>query len=158
MLPLPEAGSVNDTTSYAKVFGSAPVTKAVAQYGGAENDQTILRELRSKGAAGVVVAVDGRVQWADIFASTDLLAKYWPKLMHSYIAEAMTSPKGGSAANLRDAEQFIGTLSGGREVVETEANVFRRADITGDGYRVFELTSLLPKTGFVVHVTKMLQQ
>jgi hypothetical protein len=153
-----EAAAVGDTTSYAKVFASAPVADAVARYGGAENDQTILRELRDKGAVGVVVAVDGRVQWADVFASSDLLAKYWRKLMRSYIAEAITSPKNGTAPSQHDAELFIDTLGGGREVVETEANVFRRADITGEGYRVFELTSLLPKMNFAVHLTKMLQQ
>lgn len=157
MLPPVEADAIGGTTSYAKVFSSAPVSKAVAQYG-RENDQSILRELRAKGAVGVVVAVNGRVQWADIFASSDLLAKYWTKLMHSYIAEAITSPGNSAAPERREAEQFIHTLNGGREVVETEADVFRRADITGEGYRVFELTSLLPKTGFVVHVTKMLAQ
>jgi hypothetical protein len=158
LLAAPEAGVINGTTSYARVFGSAPVAKAVTQYGGAASDQTTLQELRSKGAVGVVVAVDGRILWADVFASTELLAKYWPKLMHSYAAEAITSPKSNSTPDLRDAGQFINSLRGGREVVETEANVFRRTDITGDGYRVFELASLLPKTGFVVHLTKMLQQ
>lgn len=153
----PEPANIGNTTSYAKVFSSAPVAKAVAQYGGSGNDQAILHELRKQGALGVVVAVDGRVQWADVFASTDLLAKYWPKLMHSYIAEAMTSPKGSAAPDQHEAEQYINSLGGGREIVETETDVFRRADITGEGYRVFELTSLLPKTGFVVHVTKMLQ-
>jgi hypothetical protein len=48
-------------------------------------------------------------------------------------------------------------LGGGREIVETEPGVYRRTDITGNGYRVFELTSLLSKTGFVVHITKMRQ-
>lgn len=158
MLQPADAASIDGTTSYAQVFSSAPVAKAVAQYGGAESDQAILRELRKQGAVGVVVAVNGHVEWADIFAGTDLLARYWPKLVSSYIAEALTSPADGAAPGQRDAEQFIGTLKGGREVVETEAGIFRRADITGDGYRVFELTSLLPKTGFVVHVTKMLQQ
>jgi len=27
--------------------------------------------------------------------------------------------------------------------------------VTGDGFKAFELTSLLPKTGFEVHVAKM---
>jgi len=101
--------------------------------------------------------VNGQVQWADVFASTELLAKYWPKLMRSYVAEAMTDGKSGGTAELKDAERFIEALGGSREVVETEDGVFRRSDITGDGYRVFELTALLPKTGFVVHLTKMMQ-
>jgi hypothetical protein len=51
----------------------------------------------------------------------------------------------------------MNTLSGGREIVETEPNVYRRTDVTGDGFRVFKLMALLPKTGFNVHITKMRQ-
>jgi hypothetical protein len=152
-----EAAAVSNTTSYAQVFASAPVAKLVAQYGGIEGEQAILRELRGKGAVGVVVAVNGQVVWADIFASTDLLSKYWPKLLHSYVAEAMTSGNSSGAPNLHEAELYISNLSGGREVVETDPGVFRRSDVSGDGYRVFELTSLLPKAAFVVHIAKMRQ-
>lgn len=104
-----------------------------------------------------MVAVNGKVLWADVFASSDLLTKYWPKLMRSYVAEAMTSASGAAAPDLHDAQLFMNNLNGGREIVETEPSVYRRSDITGDGYRVFELTALLPKTGFAVHITKMRQ-
>jgi hypothetical protein len=152
-----DAASVGGTSSYAKVFESAPVAKMVSAYGGAESGQEILRELRGKGAVGVVVAVNGRVLWADVFASTELLSKYWPKLMRSYVAEAMTSANGSSTPELHEADAFMNTLRGGREIVETEPEVYRRTDITGDGFRVFELMALLPKTGFNVHITKMRQ-
>jgi uncharacterized protein (UPF0261 family) len=150
-----ETAAVAGTTSYAKVFESAPVKKAVAAYGGAESEQSILRELRAKNAVGVVVAVNGRVLWADVFASTELLSKYWPKLMRSYVAEAMTSENRGASADLHEAELYMSVLTGGREIVETEREVFRRTEISGDGYKVFELTALLPKTGFNVHLTKI---
>ncbi len=156
-LSAPEVAALPTTTSYAKIFASPQVTKMVAQYGGVEGEQAILRELRSKGAVGVVVAVDGQVVWADVFASPDLLAPYWPKLFHSYVAEAMTSGKTGGAASLRDAEVYMNILSGGREVVETEPGVFQRSDVTGEGFRLFELTSLLTRENFVVHITKMRQ-
>jgi hypothetical protein len=152
-----EAASVAGTSSYAKVFASVPVAKMVSAYGGAESEQAILRDLRSKGAVGVVVAVDGRVLWADAFASTELLSKYWSKLMRSYVAEAMTSASKGTAADIHEAEVYINVLTGGREIVETEPEVYRRTDITGDGFRVFELMALLPKTGFNVHITKIRQ-
>jgi hypothetical protein len=152
-----EAAAVPQTSSYAKVFESAPVAKRVASYGGAESELAILRELRGKGAVGVVVAINGRVLWADLFANTELLAKYWPKLMRSYVAEAITSGDSGPAADLHDAQLYVDSLNGGREIVETEANVYRRTDVTGEGYRVFELVSLLPKTGFTVHITKIRQ-
>ncbi len=156
-LAAPEAAAVGGTSSYAKVFSSAPVAKMVSHYGGTEGEQAILRELREKGAVGVVVAVDGEVVWADVFASTDLLARYWPKLMRSYVAEAVTTGGSGGTPELKQAEEYMNHLSGGREVAETEPGVFRRTDVTGEGYRVFELTSLLPKTGFVVHLAKMSQ-
>jgi len=47
----------------------------------------------------VVVAVNGRILWSDIFASTELLEKYWPKLVRSYASEAVvTRAKGGEGA------------------------------------------------------------
>jgi hypothetical protein len=153
----PEAMALAGTTSYAKVFNSAPVQQKIAGYGGIEGEQAILRELRAKGAVGVVVAVNGRVMWADIFASTDLLSKYWPKLMRSYVAEAMTTTTQPASLDLHEAELFVTMFSGGREVAETEPGVYRRTDVTGDGYRVFELMSLLPKAEFKVHITKMTQ-
>jgi hypothetical protein len=127
----------------------------VSTYGGTESEQAILRELRAKGAVGVVVAVNGRVLWADVFASTELLSKYWPKLMRSYVAEAMTSANSGAAADIHAAELYMNVLTRGREIVATEPEVYRRTDITGDGFRVFELTAPLPKTGFNVHITKI---
>lgn len=148
---------IPSTTSYAKVFGSAPVEKAVSQYGGLSGEREILRKLKEKGAVGVVVAVNGQIVWADAFASTDLLSRYWPKLMHSYVAEAMTSGNQGGSADLPSAEEFISNLEGGREVVETDPGVFRRADVTGDGYHVFKLTSLVSKPPFLVHLAKMPQ-
>jgi hypothetical protein len=153
----PDAASVNGTSSYAKVFSSAPVAKMVDAYGGVDGEQAILHQLRDNGAIGVVVAVNGRILWADVFASTELLTKYWPKLMRSYVAEAITFANNGATPDIHAAEAFMNTLSGGREVVETEPNVYRRTDITGDSFRVFELMALLPKTGFNVHITKMRQ-
>jgi hypothetical protein len=153
-----EAAAAANTSSYAKVFASPPVQKIIAGYGGTESEQEILRELRSKGAVGVVVAINGRVLWADVFASTDLLAKYWPKLMSSYVAEAVTAGSAGTIPNPQDAEAWMSHMAGNREVAETEPGVYRRTDITGDGYRVFELVSLLPGTAFPVHLTKIREE
>ena len=148
-------GDVAHTSSYAGVFASPPVQAMLEQYGGHASEVAILDELRKQGAVGVVVAVNGNVEWADVFASPDLLGQYWPKLMRSYVAEAATASSGDQAAKVGDAETFIAKLSGGREVVETEAGVFRRTETTGDGYRVFTLRGLVPQADFDVHVTKM---
>jgi hypothetical protein len=159
MLPAPEArGVIAGTSSYAKVFASPPVQARLEEYGGHASEQAILSELRSNGAVGVVVAVNGNAEWADVFASTDLLAKYWPKLLRSYVAEAMTSQASTETPDLKEAQQFMSNLEGGREVAETEPGVFRRTETMGDGYRVFTLRGLSQEADFDVHITKMLSE
>src|SRR5208283_4052318 len=107
------------------------------------------------GAKGVVVAINGRITWADVFASTDLLEKYWQKLIRSYAAESLTNASAGGQADQKSAQLFLDQLQGTREVTETEPGVFRRTEITGDGYKVFALSSLLPRYEYTVHLAKM---
>ncbi|MFL5322415.1 MAG: ARPP-1 family domain-containing protein, partial [Myxococcaceae bacterium] len=61
-----------------------------------ENDyRSVIKQLRDRNAVGVVVAVNGEIVWADLFASTDLLQKYWPKLVRSYAAESIVAQGSG---------------------------------------------------------------
>jgi hypothetical protein len=90
-----------------------------------------------------------------MFASTDLLQKYWPKLVRSYAAEAFVSRAKSQVVDAKAAQQFLEDFEGRRETVETEPGLYRHTEITGDGFKAFELTSLLPKTGFDLHVAKM---
>jgi hypothetical protein len=46
-------------------------------------------------------------------------------------------------------------MNGRKETIESEPGVFRHTEVNGNGFKVFALTSLLPKTGFDVHVAKM---
>ena len=119
------------------------------------NYESVIRQLREKNAVGVVVAVNGEVVWADLFASTQLLQKYWPKLVRSYATEAVVTRAKGGEASAKEAQKFLDNLQGRHETADTEPGVYRQTEITGDGFKVFELTSLLPKTGFAVHVAKM---
>jgi hypothetical protein len=115
----------------------------------------VIRDLRERRAVGVVVAVNGEIIWADIFASTSLLEKYWPKLVRSYAAEAITTMVSSNRADPKTAQAFIDNRAGIREVVESEPGVYRRAEMAGNGYRVFELASLLPNALFDIHIAKM---
>ncbi len=117
--------------------------------------EKVMRDLRERRAVGVVVAVNGEIIWADIFASTSLLEKYWPKLVRSYAAEAVTTGVGSNRADPKSAQAFIDDRVGKREVVESEPGVYRHVEIAGDGYRIFELASLLPSALFDVHIAKM---
>ena len=152
-----EASAVNSTTSYARVMDNKEVQKQVDAVAEPvqRNYESVIRQLRDKNAVGVVVAVNGEIVWADIFASTQLLQKYWPKLVRSYATEAVVTRAKGGEANIKDAQKFLDDLQGRHETAESEPGLYRQTEITGDGFKVFELTSLLPKTGFQVHVAKM---
>lgn len=151
------APAVNATTSYARVMDNKEVQKQVDAVAAPvqRNYESVIRQLRDKNAVGVVVAVNGEIVWADIFASTQLLQKYWPKLVRSYATEAVVTRAKGGEASLKDAQKFLDDLQGRHETAETEPGIYRQTEITGDGFKVFELTSLLPKTGFALHVAKM---
>ena len=158
-LAAPAAAEVGGTSSYAKVMQNAEVKERVdAVVAPIQHDyQSLIKQLRDRHAVGVVVAVDGDIIWADIFASTSLLEKYWPKLVRSYAAEAFVSRAKNREADVKAAQQFLEDFQGRREMVETEPGLYRHTEITGDNFKAFELTSLLPKTGFDLHVAKMME-
>ncbi len=146
-------GETRSTTSYATTMASPPVQQKIDLAAG--DYESILRELHKAGAKGVVVAINGNIVWADLFASNDLLMRYWQKLVRSYAAESLTSANSKEQADQKSAQAFLDRMSGNREIAETEPGVFRRAEITGDGYKVFTLTALMPKTDFILHTAKM---
>jgi len=158
-LPAPARESVEVTSSYAGAIGNDEVKHRLDSVAAPmqQEYQSVIRQLRDRNAVGVVVAVNGEVIWADVFASSNLLEKYWPKLVRSYAAEAMSQPSGTheKSAEVKSAQQFLARIEGRREVVENEPGLYRHTEISGEGFKVFELTSLLPSTGFDLHLAKM---
>ena len=151
------ASTIGGVTSYAKANENEEVRKQVDSVAKPieENYQSLIRQLRDRNAVGVVVAVNGRIIWADIFASTDLLSKYWPKLVRSYASEAFVTRAKEMELTTKQADAFLADMEGRKETIENEPGIYRHTEVTGDGFKAFELTSLLPKTGFEVHVAKM---
>ena len=151
------ASQINSTSSYAVVMENKAVKQEVDKIAKPieQNYQSLIKQLRDRHAVGVVVAVNGRVIWSDVFASTELLEKYWPKLVRSYASEAVVTRTKDAKATLSEAQAFLENMQGRRETIESEPGVFRHTEINGDGFKAFALTSLLPKTGFDVHVAKM---
>lgn len=152
--------ALQSTSSYARIM-AAPAVQAHVDAVAAPLErsyQSVIRELRARNAVGVVVAVNGELVWADLFANPSLLEKYWPKLIRSYAAEAMTAhPQNVKfrPPDTHDARQFLEDLQGRRENIESEPGVYRNSEIIGDGFTLFELTALLPSTGFEIHLAKM---
>ncbi len=151
------ATEMAQVSSYAKVNENQEVRKRVDAIAKPieQNYQSLIHQLRDRNAVGVVVAVNGRIIWADIFASTDLLEKYWPKLVRSYASEAVVTRAKEVEVTVSRAQAFLADMEGRREMIESEPGVYRHTEVTGDGFKAFSLTSLLPKTGFDVHVAKM---
>jgi hypothetical protein len=151
------ATEIARTSSYAKVNENEEVKKQVDAVAKPieQNYQSLIRQLRDRNAVGVVVAVNGRIIWADMFASTDLLEKYWPKLVRSYASEAVVTRAKELEVTVSRAQAFLADMEGRREMIESEPGIYRHTEVSGDGFKAFSLTSLLPKTGFDVHVAKM---
>jgi len=151
------AQEIQSTSSYARVMENKDVKEKVEAIAAPieHNYESLIKQLRDRKAVGVVVAVNGHIIWADVFASTELLERYWPKLVRSYASEAVVTRAKGGEASLSQAEAFLSDLEGRRETIENEPGVYRHTEVNGDGFKAFSLTSLLPKTGFDVHLAKM---
>jgi hypothetical protein len=151
------AVELQSTSSYARVMENKDVKEKVDEVAKPieQNYQSLIKQLRDRKAVGVVVAVNGRIIWSDIFASTELLEKYWPKLVRSYASEAVVTRAKGGEASLAQAQAFLEEMDGRKETIESEPGIYRHTEVNGDGFKAFALTSLLPKTGFEVHIAKM---
>ncbi len=93
--------------------------------------------------------------WADIFASAALLDKYWPKLLQSYAAESLTASGSSRDLSIKDAQRFLDDWQARHETADSEPGLYRQRELVGDGFRAFELTSLLARANFDVHLSKM---
>lgn len=151
------AVELNGTTSYAKTVENSAVKRQMDSITAPmqKSYESVIKQLRNQNAVGVVVAVKGRIVWADIFASNALLDKYWPKLLQSYAAESLTAGGSHEEAGMKDAQRFLDDWQARHETVDSEPGLYRQRELVGDRFRAFELTSLLEKANFDVHVSKM---
>jgi len=160
-VPAPQAFAIRSSSSYAAAVQNRAVEAQLNSITGPieRSYEQALEQLRAAKAAGAVVAVNGEIIWADVFASPALLEKYWPKLLRSYAAEAMAPRPWRESRTVEpsqfSAQQFLDRLWGTHEDMETEPGVYRSTKVEGDDFDAFLLTALLPNTGFDVHIAKM---
>jgi hypothetical protein len=145
------------TSSYAKAMQDSDVSKKVDEAAAPLMNarEQVLAQLRDEHAVGVVVAVRGEIIWADLFANTDLLSRYWTKLVRSYAAESLTDGEDHPAAAMADAQRFLDAPAGGTENSEGEVGIYRYRELKSSGTETFVLESLLPGTGYDAHLSKM---
>lgn len=152
-MPPPSFG----TTSYAKVMESNAVSDKVDEAAApvTKSRDQVLAKLRDEHAIGVIVAVRGEIVWADLFADTELLSRYWTKLVRSYAAESLASGESHPAPSLADAQHFLDAPTGGTESSEGDVAVYRYRELKSGATETFVLESLLPGTNYDVHISKM---
>lgn len=150
-------GELNSTSSYAKARENKAVQAQVESITEPmqKSYESVIKQLRNQNAVGVVVAVKGHIVWADMFASGALLAKYWPKLLESYATEALTMPGTPGEISIKEAERFLLNWQARHEVVDSEPGLYRQRELIGDRFKAFQLTSLLAKEAFDLHLSKM---
>ncbi len=151
------SGYHSGTTSYAKVMQSEAVSEKVDEAAAPvmQAREQVLAKLRDEHAIGVVVAVRGEIIWADLFANTDLLSRYWTKLVRSYAAESLTEGQDHAAPSVADAQHFLDAPASGSETSASDVGVYRYRELKSGGTETFVLESLLPGTGYDVHISKM---
>jgi hypothetical protein len=149
--------ALNGTSSYAKARENKAVHAQVESITEPmrKSYESVIKQLRNQNAVGVVVAVKGHIVWADMFASSALLAKYWPKLLESYATEALTMPGAREETSIKEAQEFLLNWQARHEVVDSEPGLYRQRELIGDKFKAFQLTSLLAKDAFDLHLSKM---
>ena len=155
--PPSASGALSATSSYATVMTNNAVQEKLRDLTGPieRSYSKLEQQLRAQKAVGVVAAVNGRIVWADVFASPQLFDLYWPKLVQSYAAEAITIPAKSGRVDTKSAEAFLADWQGCHENSVSDESLYRLSETSGGRFTAFRLISLLPHTGFDVHDAKM---
>ena len=112
-------GAKNDSGAFTENYGGKDIATKLDPY---------LEALQKKvsdqtNVVGVIVAVDGKVQSVDIFESTPLFQKLWPKLLKSYALDAVASGEAAEAkeCTVADACDFLKEVTEAK-VEKTDGN------------------------------------
>lgn len=145
------------TESYRKIYKSSPVGASVETYA-EEVDRRFRRAtagLKGERVVGVVVAYGNEVAWSDVFASSNLFENYWPKLLRSYVVEALARPARVEKASLDDARDFLRPARGHIHE-ESEPGVYPWREQSEGREAAIELEALEPKP-MTLHWLKVLR-
>ncbi len=143
------------TESYDKIYNKSRVGQSVETFAAeiSRRFEKATAGLKGERVIGVVVAYGGEVAWSDAFASEALFRVYWPKLLKSYVVEALARTRTQERASVEDARAFLEPLRG-RVNEESEPGVYRWRQTTEGQYAAIELESLAPKN-LLLHWVKI---
>jgi ARG/rhodanese/phosphatase superfamily protein len=134
------------TQAYSKIYEDGRVGASVDEMVSKleRRFEKAVEGLKGERVVGVIVAYGDEVAWSDIFASPGLFNRYWMKLLRSYAVEALARPGVREVATEMDARKFLRRLNG-KQMEESEPNVYRWREITEGRLALIELDALTPK-------------
>src|ERR1700728_650869 len=152
------AGAIaqSGTQDYQRIYQQSPIGASVDTFAD-EIQRRFAREtsgLKGERVVGVVVAFGPEVAWSDGFASSQLFDAYWPKLLRSYVVEAMTRARILRPASPDDAPDSLRPATGHIEE-ESEPGVYRCRKQAEGRLAEIELDALDPKP-FTLHWLRVL--
>jgi hypothetical protein len=142
-------GTANSTDTYQEVYASKKVVAQMDDY-----LKALEREVSQPGVVGVVVARNGRAVWADVFASQRLFASYWPKLLKSYVVDALGDNTSEARPSAAEATLYLrerdGTVS-----TTTQEGVYQLLKTEQPTFAIFDLRDISLAPPLRVHWNKM---
>ena len=142
-------GTSNGTDTYQEVYANKRVAGQVEDY-----VRTLEREVLQPGVVGVVVSRNGRAVWADVFASQRLFASYWPKLLKSYVVDAIGDDKTDARPTIEQASAYLRERDG-TVTTTTQEGVYQLVKTEQASYAVFELRDISLASPLRLHFNKM---
>jgi hypothetical protein len=145
-----ETRVVTKSGSLQAVYDDKKVNERLDRY-----NRALRARLTGRNIVGVVVAINGKVQLADIFATPSLFQAYWPKLLKSYALEAVSSSTGHSAdVPMQEARSFLSPVRG-EATSEGEDGVYKVTRCSAQGESSFVLEYMAGGVPVIVHFNRI---
>jgi len=142
-------GTQTGTDTYQEVYANRKVAAQLEDY-----VKTLEREVIQPGVVGVVVARNGQLVWADVFANSTLFARYWPKLLKSYAVDAMGDYTSDARPGTEAARRYLEERAG-KTTTAGAAGIYQLIKTENPRYAVFELRDISLARPLRLHFNKM---
>jgi hypothetical protein len=144
-------GTATSTDTYQEVYASKKVAGTMENY-----IRALEKSVLAPNVVGVVVARNGELVWADAFASPALFAKYWPKLLKSYVIDAMSEQhiRRNRRPTIFEAQQYLQELQGTSSAAG-KPGIYRLTKTEHAQYAIFRLEDISLPAALRLHFNKM---
>ncbi len=119
------SGADSDSDAFTANYVEPQVVDKLKPYLEALNEHVTT----SPRVVGAIMAINGKIEVVDIFESTPLFRKLWPKLLKSYALDAVAAADAEAEVeecSLADAEEFLDRV----QTAQSEANEDNEGELT----------------------------